>query len=77
MSIKAESRGGNPDAAVQSQNHPTPPLPSVCKLAANVRTKKTGAPKNPRPGAELPYGVGSAYDPPKMSELPKLRGQTC
>ena len=23
------------------------------------------------------YGVGSAYDPPKISELPKVAGQTC
>jgi hypothetical protein len=25
----------------------------------------------------LNYGVGSAYDPPKISELPKVAGQSC
>ena len=29
------------------------------------------------PLAELRYGVGSGYVPPKMSELPKVAGQSC
>ena len=29
------------------------------------------------PLAELRYGVGSGYEPPKMSELPKVAGQSC
>lgn len=39
--------------------------------------EKAEVPKNPRHGAELLYGVGSAYEPPKMSLLPKFAGHSC
>ena len=45
--------------------------------ARNARAKKAEVPKNPRHGAELLYGVGSAYEPPKMSLLPKFAGHSC
>jgi hypothetical protein len=64
MSINVESRGANPRRG-RAKSAPTlPGLPRVCKLAANARTKQAGVLRNPRPGAELLYGVGSAYEPP-------------
>ena len=44
---------------------------------AEGRPAKPGALPDRCCGRSCPYGVGSAYVPPKMSEFPKVAGQSC
>ena len=47
------------------------PLPPAQKLA-KIELGRAASPALP---SAPPYGVGSAYEPPKMSELPQVGGQ--
>jgi hypothetical protein len=53
---------------------------SETSASAAVRPRREGARRNRAPSRTVgadPYGVGSGYVPPKMSELPKFAGQSC
>jgi hypothetical protein len=53
--------------------------PDRARLQGGVLTRiEGGAGRAPLyPKRRTGYGVGSGYDPPKMSELPNVAGQSC
>lgn len=60
--------------------HPSPFLEQRSRDGGWSAAKKPGEGADMRPLPLLmrcPYGVGSEYDPPKMSLLPNVAGQSC